>query len=169
MTAKESQATIMSDANLLSIRDASPLEGLRPLTEREIFDDLAITKQEPIGKSSASPFDRVFQANPGMEVYDNFISIHQVSLGLASPFRPSSPSFLDVLLHFPNATISAGCWKTFGLNAHDLRVKIVSDGRHVIAIDCSEEFPERFSCSFHESHYSDAECRTLLCNEAVRF
>ena len=149
----------MSDANRLSIRDAGPLEGLRPLTEREIFNDLAITKQEPICKSSASPFGRVFQANPGMEVYDNFVSIDQVSLGLASPFRPSAPSFLDVLSHFPNATIGAGCRKAFWLNAHDLRIKIVRDGGHVIAIDCSEELPEHFSCGFHGSHYSNAECR----------
>jgi hypothetical protein len=47
-----------SDAHRLLIRDAGPLEGLRPLTEREIFDNLAIAKQEPIGKSSASPFGR---------------------------------------------------------------------------------------------------------------
>jgi hypothetical protein len=150
----------MCNPNRLSIRDAGPLEGLRPLTEREIFDDLAITKHEPIGKSSASPFGRVFQANPGMEVYDNFISVHQVSLGLTSPFGPSPPSFLDVLLHFSNTTIGAGCWKAFGLNAHDLWIKIVGDGRHVIAIDGSEELPERFSCGFHVSHYSNAEYRT---------
>jgi hypothetical protein len=139
----------VSDANRLLIRDASPLQGLRPLTEREIFDDLAITKQEPIGKSSATPFGRVFQANPSMQVYNNFISIHKVSLGLASPFRPSPSSFLDVLLHFPNTTIGAGCWKAFGLNAHDLRIKIVGDGNHIIAIDCSEELLERLSCGFH--------------------
>src|SRR6202012_1295633 len=137
--------------NRLLVRDAGPLEGLCPLTEGEIFNNLAITKHEPVGKSSAGPFCRVFQANPGVEIYDNLISIHQVSLRLASPFRPSPASFLDVLLHFPNAAIGAGCWKAFGLNAHDSRIKIGSDGRHVIAIDCSEELPERFSCGFHVS------------------
>src|ERR1700733_11943424 len=149
----------MSDANRLLIRDAGPLEGLRPLTESEIFDDLAITKQKPIGKSSATPSGRVFQANPSMEVYNNFVSIHQVSLGLASPFRPSPPSFLDVLLHFPNTTIGAGCWKAFGLNAHDLRIKIVCDGHNIIAIDRGEKLRERFSCGFHGSDYSNAEYR----------
>jgi hypothetical protein len=143
-----------------SIRDAGPLEGVRPLTEREMFDDLAVTKQEPIGKSSATPFGRVFQANPSMEVYNNLIFIHQVSLGLASAFRPSPSSFLEVLLHFPNTAIGASCWKAFGLNAHDFRIKIVSDGHHIIAIDCSEKLLERVSCGFHGSDYSNAKYRT---------
>jgi hypothetical protein len=145
-----------------SIRDTGPLEGVRTLTEREMFDDLAIAKQEPIGKSSASPFGRVFQANPSMEVYNNFISIDPVSLGLASAFRPSPSSFLEVLLHFPNTTIGASGWKAVGLNAHDRRIEIVSDRHHIIAIDCSEKLLERFSCGFHGSDYSNAEYRTKL-------
>jgi len=144
----------MSDANSLSIRDAGPLEGLRPFSEREIFDDLAITEHEAIGKSSASPFSRVFQANPSMEVYDNFVSVHQESLGLASPFRPSPTAFRDVRLHFRDTTIGAGCREALRLNAHDFRIKIFNDGRHVAAIDRSEELLERFSCGFHGSHYS---------------
>ena len=84
-----------------------------------------------------------------MEVNDNFVSVHKVFLGLASAFGPSSASFFDVLLDFPDATISAGCWKTLGFDANDLGVKIVSDGRHVIAIDGSEKLLERFDCGFH--------------------
>jgi hypothetical protein len=42
-----------------------------------------------------------------------------------------------------------------GLNAHDLQIKIVSDRLHVIAIDCSEQLPECFSCGFHVSHYGN--------------
>jgi hypothetical protein len=49
----------MSDANRLLVFDAGPLEGLGPFPEREILDDLAITKHEAIGKSSANPFGRV--------------------------------------------------------------------------------------------------------------
>jgi hypothetical protein len=45
-----------SNANRLLFRDAGPLEGLSPFGEREILDDLAITKHEAIGKSSANPF-----------------------------------------------------------------------------------------------------------------
>lgn len=162
----------MYDANRVSIRDAGPLEGLRPLTEREIFDNLAITKQEAIGKSSATPFGGVFQPHPSVEEYDNFISIDQVSFWVASPFRPSPPSFLDVLLYFPNTAIGAGSWEAFGLNAHDLWIEIFNDGRHVIAIDGSEELLEGFSYGFHGSHLAMliSDCiSVLLWNQAVRF
>src|SRR5882757_598941 len=88
-----------------------------------------------------------------MQVYDDSISIHQESLGIATPFRPSPTTFRDVLLHFPNTAIGAGRRKALGLNAHDLRMKIFSNGRQVVAIDRSEESLERFSCGFHGSHY----------------
>ena len=143
----------MSDANRLSIRDAGPLAGLRPFSEREIFNDLALAKHEAIGKAAANPFCRVFQANPSMEVYDDFVSVHQESLGIASTFRPSPSAFHDMRLHFRGTTIGAGCWEAFRLNAYDFRIKIFSDGRHVVAIDRGEELLERLSCGFHGSHY----------------
>ena len=62
-----------------------------------------------------------------MEVYDNLVSILQELLGLACPFGPSPPSFRDVLLHFGNTPIGAGCWKALGLDAHDLRIKILGE------------------------------------------
>jgi hypothetical protein len=150
---KRAGTSWMSDANSFSIRDAGPLEGLRPLSEREIFDDPAVTEHEAICKSSANPFGRVFQANPSVEICNDFVSIHQESLGLASPFRPSPTAFRDVRLHFRDATIGACCRKSLRLNAHNLRVKILNDCRHVITIDRSEELLERFSCGFHGLHY----------------
>ena len=50
----------LSDENRTLLLDARPLEGLGPLPEGEILDDLAITKHEAIGKSSANPFGRFF-------------------------------------------------------------------------------------------------------------
>jgi len=129
----------MTESNRLLVFDASPLEGLRPVSKGEILDDLAVAKDETIGKSCANPMGRVFHADPDMEVHHHFVSIHQELLGVAGPFGPSPTSFRDVLLHFRNTTIGAGCWKALGLNAHNFRIKILGDGLHVIAIDCSEE------------------------------
>ena len=39
--------------------DAGPLKGLCAFPERAVFDDLATTKHEAIGKSSANPFGRI--------------------------------------------------------------------------------------------------------------
>jgi hypothetical protein len=44
-----------------------------------------------------------------------------------------------VLLHFRDTAIGASCWEALRLNAHNLRIKILSYGLHVIAIDCGEE------------------------------
>ena len=60
-------------------------------------------------------------------------------------FRPGPPSFRDVLLHLRNAAIGAGCWKSPGLNANDLRIEIPGYGLHVVAIDCGEELLQCFS------------------------
>lgn len=84
-----------------------------------------------------------------MEVDDNLVAIHQELLGLAGPFGPGPASFPDVLLHFRNTTIGPGGWKAFGLDAHDLRIEVSSDGLHVVAIDRSEESFECFSFGFH--------------------
>ena len=45
--------------------------------------------------------------------------------------------------------IGAGCSKALGLNAHNVRIKILSDGLHIIAIDCSEECFECFGFGGH--------------------
>ena len=80
-----------------------------------------------------------------MEIHDNFVSIHQELLGLAGTFGPGPAPFCDVLLHFRDTTIGASCWEALGLNPHDLRIKILSDRPHVIAIDGSEELLQSFS------------------------
>src|SRR5690242_16404269 len=84
-----------------------------------------------------------------MEVHDNFVSIHQELLGLAGSFGPGPASFCDVFLHFRDTTISTGCWEAIGLNAHNLWIKILGYGLHVVAIDCSEEMLQRFNFGTH--------------------
>lgn len=91
-----------------------------------------------------------------MEVYDNFISIREELLRLAGPFGPAATPFGHVLLYFRNSAIRAGRWKAFGLDANNLRIKILGDRLHVIAINCGEELLERFSFGFHEWHFTAA-------------
>ena len=121
------------------IFNAGPPEGVYPFPKGEILGDLGIAKNEAVSKSSANPVSRVLQADPNMDVHDNFVSIHQELLGLAGSFGPGPASFCDVLLHFRDTTISASGWEALRFNAHNLRIKILRDGLHVIAIDCSEE------------------------------
>ena len=139
----------MSGADRFLLRDTGPLKGLRPFAEREILDDLAVAEHEAIGKSSAHPFGRVFQADAGMKVYDDFISIRQELLGLAGPFGPSPAPFRDVRLNLRDTAIGAGRWKALGLDAHDLRIEIFRDRLHVIAIDRGEELSEGFRFGTH--------------------
>src|SRR5687767_16038775 len=89
-----------------------------------------------------------------MEIHDNFVSILQELFGLARSFGPSATPLRDVLLHFRNTTISPGCRKALWLNAYDLRIEIPDNSLYVIAIDCSEEPFEYFSCGTHGSDLS---------------
>jgi len=41
----------VTESNRLLVFDTSPLEGLRPVSKGEILDDLAVAKDETIGKS----------------------------------------------------------------------------------------------------------------------
>src|SRR5688500_4807069 len=95
-----------------------------------------------------------------MEVYDNLISILEELLRITASFGPSTTSFPDVLLHFRDTAIGARCWIALGFDAHNLRIEILDDGLHVIAIDRSEEVFEYFDFrahGFHRGNPSDDE------------
>lgn len=151
---QQGDVSCMPGSNRLLVVDTSPFEGPLAFSEGEVLDDLATTKHETIGKSSINPIGRVFQADVNVEVHDDFIFISQELLRVARPFGPSPTSLRDVLLHFRDATIGAGRWKALGLNAHNLRIKIVSHGLHVIAIDRIKELLERFGFGTYGSHSS---------------
>src|SRR5262245_21465768 len=87
-----------------------------------------------------------------MEIRDNLVSTLQELLGLAGSFGPGSASFRDVLAHLRKTAIGAGGGKALGLDAHDLRIEVLGDGLHVVAIDRSEESFHRFGLCAHGSH-----------------
>jgi len=89
-----------------------------------------------------------------MEIRDDLVSIHQEALRFATPFCPGPASVRDVFLHFRDAAISAGCWKSLGLDTHDMRVKMLGYRLHVVAIDRRKEMFECFRFSAHGSHSS---------------
>src|SRR5512134_3675486 len=104
----------------LLLFNSGPLEGIPPFSKGEILDDLASTKHETIRKTSANPIRRVPQADPNMEIYNDFVCIREKFLGLAGSLGPCPATFRNVLLHFRDTTIRARCWEAFGLNAYNL-------------------------------------------------
>ena len=149
---------VLSGNALLLMRVASlviyacPLHCLCSCREREISDDLGVTKFERVGESSADPFGRIFQSDPGVEVHDDFGSILEEPLRVAGPFCPSVTSVPDVRLHFLDTPIGAGGWKALGFDPQNLWIKIFDDGLHVVAIDCREELLEYFYLMAHVFH-----------------
>lgn len=149
--------------------NAGPLESIQPFTKGEMLDDLAVSKYETIGKSSINPFGRVLQADPGMEIYDNLVSVHQELLGLTRPFGPGVASFRDVFLDLSDTTVGSGCREALWLDPHNLRIEVPGYRVNVIAIDGVEELFEGFSFDAHMSveprQVSDVECRPNAPNE----
>src|SRR5512143_2247942 len=86
-----------------------------------------------------------------MEINNDFVHMGQKFLGLAGSLGPCPASFRNVLLDFRDTTISTGCRKAPGLDAHNLRVKILCDAWHVIAIDCGVELLQYFYFVVHRS------------------
>lgn len=71
-----------------------------------------------------------------MEIDNDFVPIGQKFLGLAGSLGPCPASFRNVLLDFRDTTLSTGYRKALGLDAHNLRAKVLCYALHVIAIDC---------------------------------
>jgi hypothetical protein len=133
------------------IFDRGPREGVRPLPEGKILDDLAVAKHETIGKAPANPIGRACQLDLGVEENDHLVPLHQELFRVAAAFGPCPASLPDVLLHRNGAAVGAGGRKSLGLDAHDLRIKIPGDRLHVIAINCGEKFFECFRFGAHGS------------------
>src|SRR5215208_4016838 len=112
------------------IFNTGPPEGVPPFPKREILGNLAIAKHETIRKTSANPVSRVLQADPNMEINNDFVPISQKFLGLAGSLGPCPASFANVLLDFGDTMIGTGCRKALGLDAHNLRIKILGYALH---------------------------------------
>ena len=67
-----------------------PLEGIPPFPKGDVVDDLAITKDEAIRKASVNPIRRILQADPNMEIYNDFVSMREKFLGLAGSLGPEA-------------------------------------------------------------------------------
>ena len=94
-----------------------------------------------------------------MEVHDDLLTIDEELLWLAGSFSPGSTSLPDVLLDFGNTSIGTSCWKAFGFDANNLRIKVSNRGVHIVAIYCFEEF---FECFDFVAHWFHAELTLLL-------
>jgi hypothetical protein len=104
--------------------NSGPLEGIQLFSKGAIVGDLAIAKHETIRKASVNPVSRVLQADPNMEINNDFVPLGQKFLGLAGSLGPCPASFRKVLLDFRDTTIGTGCRKALGLDAHNLRVTL---------------------------------------------
>jgi hypothetical protein len=65
--------------------NSGPREGIQLFSKGEIVGDLAIAKHETIRKTSANPVSRVLQADPNMEIHNDFVPIRQKLLGSQVP------------------------------------------------------------------------------------
>ena len=141
----------MADLNYLMRFNSCPLEGLSPFSKGAIVDDLASAKHETIRKACVNPVQRVLEADPNMEINHDFVPMDQKFLGFAGSLRPCPAAFRNVRLDLRDTPISLGCRKAPGLDAHNLRVKILCDAWHVIAIDCGEKLFQYFYFVVHRS------------------
>src|SRR4051812_42387762 len=114
-----------------------------------MFGDQSVTEQESVRESPTGPFGRSLQANPGMQVNDDLVSVDEELLGLARSFGPCAASPGELLANLRDATVSAGCRKSLRLDSHDLRIEMPARLRDVVAIDRSEELLENLDFDAH--------------------